>query len=903
MAFSLSGWFKGKPEDGTSSTEVETGATPPAAPEPPAGEGPRPRVTVRAVRTVTPHSAQPATLRAPSARQAIPLPGAPPELAEAGARGMPGGSSSRRISFGTSADPLAVPLNEPPRMETAPAPPLVPPGPDVKVVLEVGDFVDRLPSSFLQSGPLDRQRKVEFRSSELYSDLARGRASVPASIIYKKCPDIFSRPVTAVEDIEVALPLQKLVEQMSGAFQTRRDQVAVENVGEIETPFLHVALEDNARLPKAAGTSAGPIAAPVLPSSPAEPSVRENHRTGSISTITPAKGVVEAGPSPAPSNGQSQALKRPPSTVRASVAGAKIRVSSSAPVRPRIGTVDAPMPPFAPADPHDPGAASRAAGAAASPSHQVAKKTARIQIPPISLRPPGTPAKPGFSAPPAAPAVPMQSSPVGVRQAPGADAPPTFRSMPGMDKGGAATFRSTPPPPAVKPPPPSFSPRRTNLMDAPSAGASPLPSSAADGPGSGDSEAVPPVPVVSPAAVDDRRIALKLAAILRGLPSTALTVDPESVPADVQISLPFALIEPQLGSGRVAVPGAAFRDALPSEYRNILADDGYLTEIPLPLPEVFSNLPSDALSLRADQVVEETGATYLTPFSQKAEEDAARFSSAQPSSLAASASAPAGPAEEEPAIGLALAIDPAPAMDPAPPHAMPEPARAEFAPEPPTAPVEAKAEPPDLPAPIKAEAELPKLPEPMPESAVSATPTALVPAPPEPAAEPSTVFAAPVPPPAAGQAPAISFQAPVPPAQPETVLQALFMTEDELDAKTVVKLVSQLPGIDGCAVMFGDGLRLAGNFPESARAEGFSAMSPPFYKRTMNFASELKLGELQAFTIYTNTGLLSFFMHADICMSVRHAGRGFLPGVREKLETVTRELAQMYSSAPAPGIS
>ena len=59
-------------------------------------------------------------------------------------------------------------------------------------------------------------------------------------------------------------------------------------------------------------------------------------------------------------------------------------------------------------------------------------------------------------------------------------------------------------------------------------------------------------------------------------------------------------------------------------------------------------------------------------------------------------------------------------------------------------------------------------------------------------------------------------------------------------------------------------------------------MSPPFYKRTMNFASELKLGALQAFTIYTETGLLSFFMHDDICMSVRHAGRGFLPGVREK---------------------
>ena len=37
-------------------------------------------------------------------------------------------------------------------------------------------------------------------------------------------------------------------------------------------------------------------------------------------------------------------------------------------------------------------------------------------------------------------------------------------------------------------------------------------------------------------------------------------------------------------------------------------------------------------------------------------------------------------------------------------------------------------------------------------------------------------------------------------------------------------------------------------------------------------------------------------MHDHICLSVRHAGRGFLPGVREKLEVVTRELARMYTS-------
>ena len=47
--------------------------------------------------------------------------------------------------------------------------------------------------------------------------------------------------------------------------------------------------------------------------------------------------------------------------------------------------------------------------------------------------------------------------------------------------------------------------------------------------------------------------------------------------------------------------------------------------MPIPLQEVFQNLPANALSIRADQVTEEPGMLYPTPFSQKADEDAQRF--------------------------------------------------------------------------------------------------------------------------------------------------------------------------------------------------------------------------------------------------------------------------------------
>ena len=74
-------------------------------------------------------------------------------------------------------------------------------------------------------------------------------------------------------------------------------------------------------------------------------------------------------------------------------------------------------------------------------------------------------------------------------------------------------------------------------------------------------------------------------------------------------------------------------------------------------------------------------------------------------------------------------------------------------------------------------------------------------------------------------------------------------------------------------------------------------MTPAFFQKARAFTRELNLGELSDFTIHTERGLLmSFFMHDDICVSVSHAGRGFLPGVREKLQSVTKQVAALYST-------
>lgn len=535
---------------------------------------------------------------------------------------------------------------------------------------------------------------------------------------------------------------------------------------------------------------------------------------------------------------------------------------------------------------------------------------------------------------------------------------PNFRSGLGKDA-PAITFRTSPPPPPSRSIPTSFAPPRSPAFPPPSFPAAP--------------PAAPAPAAPAPVPVDDRKIELGLAAILRGLPSSLLAGEASSVPDDVNVTLPFALIEPQLSQGRIIVPRETFLQAMPEAHRPLLSGDGDASDIPLPLQEVFQKLPANALSLRADQVAAETGTYYPTPFSQKADEDAQRFAdSATVLSPAApvkppAPDAPAAPvtppeplrnevAPPKPGLAnadaaetatdvsfdtirasaspgdVALLAEPV-ADDPrrdvpldlageAAPVVLPD---ALSVPGEPAAKISVEAREttpakdvhPDEHPVADASASLPEIvtPEPVaaavepalppvdlspvslhtadlrpPQPAIAETPTAA----PEPVSAPNLDHALP-------SVPVVKEKevrvAPVRPAPAdEGVLQALFMTEDEMDAKGLVKLVCQMPGVNGCAVMFEDGLRLAGNFPDGD-TEGFSAMAPPFYKKAARFVSELELGSLLTFTLHTDNGLLSFFMHDNICLSVRHTGRGFVPGVREKLEIVTRELARMYSTA------
>lgn len=99
----------------------------------------------------------------------------------------------------------------------------------------------------------------------------------------------------------------------------------------------------------------------------------------------------------------------------------------------------------------------------------------------------------------------------------------------------------------------------------------------------------PPVPVPERVA-QPGMIDLSLAAIVAKVPRGMLADLPPQLADHDRISLPFAPIERQLGTGDVSVPGRVFWDALPPLLRHhfLLRED---LNVPIPLEEIFQNLP------------------------------------------------------------------------------------------------------------------------------------------------------------------------------------------------------------------------------------------------------------------------------------------------------------------------
>ncbi len=120
-------------------------------------------------------------------------------------------------------------------------------------------------------------------------------------------------------------------------------------------------------------------------------------------------------------------------------------------------------------------------------------------------------------------------------------------------------------------------------------------------------------------------ITLSLKAVLQNLPAFQLNGDVGTVSNEERLTLPLALIESQLASGRISIAPDVFEAALPEKHRGLFQADEVKTPVALPLEEVLKNLPATILKLRDDQEGFALDTDFETPFSAKAKEDARRF--------------------------------------------------------------------------------------------------------------------------------------------------------------------------------------------------------------------------------------------------------------------------------------
>ena len=184
-----------------------------------------------------------------------------------------------------------------------------------------------------------------------------------------------------------------------------------------------------------------------------------------------------------------------------------------------------------------------------------------------------------------------------------------------------------------------------------------------------------------------------------------------------------------------------------------------------------------------------------------------------------------------------------------------------------------------------------------PEPAV----TTLPPAPPAPELFPElapvTMTAAP------GAVAALPEMATLPPEAlaSQAALQALFMTEETLTVQGVVSRAATLPGLRACVLARGDMVLCTSDSPAGSELRTLSGQAMTLLTGIRASSVGMGLGTVPAVTLHADGGALSILQEGDLCLLVMHSGRGFLPGVRERLQELIHHLPGTLALPPVSG--
>lgn len=133
-----------------------------------------------------------------------------------------------------------------------------------------------------------------------------------------------------------------------------------------------------------------------------------------------------------------------------------------------------------------------------------------------------------------------------------------------------------------------------------------------------------------------------------------------------------------------------------------------------------------------------------------------------------------------------------------------------------------------------------------------------------------------------------------------SALQGLFMTEEKLTLDRVIALAGQLPGLRACVLAHGEKVVCASNTPPGVDLKTLSGQAMTMLAQIKESSSNMGLGTVPAVTLHGEQGALSFLHNGELCLLVLHADRGFLPGVRERLQEMLGHLSRAKALPGGP---
>jgi competence ComEA-like helix-hairpin-helix protein len=117
--------------------------------------------------------------------------------------------------------------------------------------------------------------------------------------------------------------------------------------------------------------------------------------------------------------------------------------------------------------------------------------------------------------------------------------------------------------------------------------------------------------------------------------------------------------------------------------------------------------------------------------------------------------------------------------------------------------------------------------------------------------------------------------------------------DQELSLPEIMRLVSALPGVEGCVLASSDGLPLTGNLPPQFDQERLSVFAPQLFKKVGRCTRELSVGEVNRLTLFTDAQPVSIFKAGTIYLVVVHNPDRFSKALLRRCANISEELARL----------